>query len=174
MSTVVSKVEARAAAALATESSLAAAFIASLSQIVALIVGFGVVNNTQAGLIIAVTTAAVNAGGVIAHAVHTGKINPSAVETHLAALAAQLVALLVAFAWIGSGTAATITSITVAVLGAALQIAHALQSQKVPVPTPAPTPVPVSLGEIKQKPLELADETIAKLASAIKPGKKAA
>lgn len=152
MSHVITRAEAKVAAALATESSIAAACIAALSQILALIVGFGVISSTQEGLLIAVTVAGVNAGALIAHAIHTGKINPSAVETHLLALAGQVVALLVAFALIGSGTAATITSITVALLGAAVQIAHGLQSQKVPTPTPAPTPAPAPAKAAPAKP----------------------
>lgn len=174
MSTLVTKAEARVAATLATESSVTAAVIAALSQILALIVGFGIINSTQEGVIIGVTTAAVNAGALIAHAIHTGKINPSAVETHLLALVAQVVALFVAFAVIGTGTAATITAATIAVLGAAVQIAHALQSQKVPTSTPAPAPAPtVQLGEITPKPVEISDASIKALADAVKPAKSA-
>jgi len=177
MSTIVTKAEARAAAALATESSVVAAVIAAVSQILALVVGFGIINSTQEGAIIALTTAAVNAGALIAHAVHTGKINPSAVETHLLALVVQIVALFVAFALIGPSLAATITAVTIAVLGAAAQIAHALQSQKVPTPTPAPAPAPkLEVGVIAQKPVEISDTSIKALAAAVAPvsGKKAA
>lgn len=127
--------EHRLAVTHATESSLFAALIAGLTQILALAVGFGVLNNTQSGAIIALTTAGINAGALIAHAIHTGRIVPSALQTHLLALGAQLVALLVSFALIGPGTAATVTSITTAVLGAAFVVAHAMLSHTV---TPAP------------------------------------
>lgn len=137
MSTIVTKAEARAAAALATESSVVAAVVASISQILALVVGFGIINSTQEGAIIALTVAGVNAGGLIAHAIHTGKIEPSALEAGLLALAAQVVALVVSFAVIGASTAATITSIVIAVVGAVAQVAHALQSRKVPAGTKA-------------------------------------
>lgn len=126
----------------AESSSKVAAILAGVSQIIALIVSFGVISDAQEGIIIALTTAGVNLGGVIAHALHTGKINPSATEMYGLALVSQLVALLVSFAVIGQSTAATVIAVTTAVLAAGVQVAHALQSKKVPVPAPAPTPAP--------------------------------
>lgn len=164
----------RVAAVLQAESSSkTAAVLAAVSQIVSLIVGFGIINSAQEGAIIALTTAGVNLGGLIAHAIHTGKINPSATETYALALVTQGVFLLVSFAVIGKSTAATVVAVTVAVLTAGIQVAHALQSKK--VPAVVPTPVPMTLGEVEQKPVEIAEESIKALAAAVKAAiKKAA
>lgn len=127
-----SKAEQRLAAVLQAESSSkTAAILAAVSQIVALVVGFGIINSAQEGAIIALTTAGVNLGGLIAHSIHTGKINPTATETYALAFVGQLVSLLVSFALVGPSTAATVIAITTAVLAAGVQIAHAVQSTKV-------------------------------------------
>ena len=90
------------------------------------------ISSTQEGVIVAVTTSAIAAAGVVAHAIHTGNIEPSAISSSVLALGTQVVALLVAFVVIGSGTAATVTAIVSAVVLAAAQIAHALLSRQAP------------------------------------------
>ena len=112
--------------------SASATILAVVTTVGGLIAGFGIISNTQEGVIVAVTTSAIAAAGVIAHSIHTGAIEPSAISSSVIALATQVVALLVAFVVIGSGTAATVIAVVSAVVLAAAQIAHALLSKQAP------------------------------------------
>lgn len=47
-----------------------ASVLATISQIIAFVAGFGVINSTQTGIIIAMATAAVNAAFLIANSIH--------------------------------------------------------------------------------------------------------
>lgn len=60
-------------------SPIPAAIIAAVTQIVALVVAFGVIDNTTAGIVISAATATVNAAFLIANAMHA----------HTAVIAAQ-------------------------------------------------------------------------------------
>lgn len=147
MSTIVTKAEARVAAAVAESTSRTAALIAGLSQILAVIVGFGILNSTESGAIINVAVAGINAGGFVVYILHTGKISPTAVETHLLALVAAAASLGVSFAIWGQSTATIVIAAVTTVGGALAQIVHAYLSRTVPTPTPpVPAPAPVGKG----------------------------
>jgi hypothetical protein len=112
-------------------SSLNATILAVVTALGGLIVGLGLVTSNQEGIIIATTTAAIGAAGLVANAIHTGSIEPSAIVTSVGAVVAQAVALLVSFAWISDATAGTVAAVTTAVVLALAQIAHALLSKQV-------------------------------------------
>ena len=105
--------------------------IASVSQILALLVGFAIINSAQQGIIISLTMAAVNAGGLIAHGIHTGSISPSGLATYVGTLVSQAIALAVSFTLINSEVAQLVLSITAAVIAIGVQLAVAFHSKKV-------------------------------------------
>lgn len=113
-------------------SSLNATILAVVTALAGLIVGVGIISPDQQGIIIAATTSGLAAAGVIANAVHTGSIEPSAIETSILAAVGQVVSLIVSFALISNETAGTVISVSTAVVGAAVVIAHALLSKQVP------------------------------------------
>lgn len=112
-------------------SSLNATILAVVTALTGMVVGLGVINSAQEGMIIAVTTGGIGVSGLIANAIHTGSIEPSAVTTAVLAVVGQVVSLVVSFAWISNVTAGTVISITTAVVGAAAVIAHSLLSRQV-------------------------------------------
>jgi uncharacterized membrane protein YeaQ/YmgE (transglycosylase-associated protein family) len=112
-------------------SSLNATILAVVTALAGMIVGLGLINSAQQGLIIATTTGALAAAGVLANALHTGSIEPSALTTTILAVVGQAVALVVSFALISNETAGTVISIITAVVGAVAVIAHALLSKQV-------------------------------------------
>lgn len=112
-------------------SSLNATILAVVTAVGGMIVGLGVISSTQEGIIVAATTSGIAAAGVIANAIHTGSIEPSAITTSILAVAGQAVSLIVSFALISNAEAGTIISIITAVVGAAAVIAHALLSRQV-------------------------------------------
>ena len=122
----------RAAALKATAESANATIVAVVTAIAGLIVGLGVINPGQQGIIISTTTAGLAAAGLVANAIHNGTIEPSALATSVLAVVGQAVSLVVSFAWISNTQAGTVISISTAVVFAAAQVAHALLSRKVP------------------------------------------
>ncbi len=115
----------------AAQSSIGATILAIVTSLGGLAVGIGVIGANQQGFIIAATSSGMVVAGLIANAVHTGKIEPSPLIMTIGTFVAQVVALLVSFAWIGEGTAARVIAITTAVVLAAVQIAHAYLSKQV-------------------------------------------
>ena len=113
-------------------SSLNATILAVVTALGGLVVGLGVISTGQDGILIAATTSGIAAAGVIANALHTGSINPSAIEVSILAAIGQVVSLVVSFALISNATAGTVISISTAVVGAAVIIAHSLLSKQVP------------------------------------------
>jgi uncharacterized membrane protein YeaQ/YmgE (transglycosylase-associated protein family) len=112
-------------------SSLNATILAVVTALAGMVVGLGLINSAQEGLIIAATTGGIGVAGLIANAIHTGSIEPSALTTAVLAVVGQAVALVVSFALISNETAGTVISIVAAVVGAAAVIAHALISKQV-------------------------------------------
>jgi hypothetical protein len=113
-------------------SSLNATILAVVTAVGGLVVGLGVISPDQQGIIIAVTTGSIGISGLIANAIHTGAIEPSAITAAVVAVAVQAVALLVSFAVIANVTAGTVIAIVTAVVLAGAQIAHALLSKTAP------------------------------------------
>jgi hypothetical protein len=112
-------------------SSLNATILAVVTALAGMVVGLGLINSAQEGLIIATTTGGIGVAGLIANAIHTGSIEPSALTTAILAVVVQAVSLIVSFALISNETAGTVISIITAVVGAAAVIAHALISKQV-------------------------------------------
>ena len=123
MSTVRAKLELQA-------SSLNATILAVVTAVGGLIVGLGVISSSQEGVLVAVTTSGIAAAGLLANAIHTGKIEPSAIVTSVVSVVTQAVALAVSFLWITEATAQHVVVIVTAVVLAAAQIAHALLSKQ--------------------------------------------
>jgi len=113
-------------------SSLNATILTVVTALTGMIVGLGLISSVQEGLIIATTTSGIAVATLIANAVHTGSIEPSALTTGILAGVGQAVSLVVSFALISNTTAGTVVSLTTAVVGAAVVIAHALLSKAVP------------------------------------------
>jgi hypothetical protein len=113
-------------------SSISATVLVVVTALGGLIVGLGVITSTQEGILIAATTAGIAAAGVIANAIHSGQISPSAIEVSVLSVVAQAVALAVSFLWITNGVAAQVTVIVTAGVIAVANIAHALLSRQVP------------------------------------------
>jgi hypothetical protein len=112
-------------------SSKTATILAVVTALVGLIVGLGIITSAQQGLLIATTTSGLAVASLIANAIHTGQIEPSAIQVAILTLAGQVLALLVSFLVIKETTAQHVTVIVTAVVFAAVQIAHALLSRKV-------------------------------------------
>jgi hypothetical protein len=112
-------------------SSLNATILAVVTSIGGLIMGLGVITSAQDGLLVATTIAGIAAVGLIANAIHTGNIEPSALTTAIIAVVAQVVALAVSFLWITEATAQHVVVIVTAIVIAVAQIAHALLSRQV-------------------------------------------
>jgi hypothetical protein len=112
------------------KSSLTATVLAVITAVAGLVVGLGVINVGQEGIVVAATTAALGAAAVVANAIHTGTIEPSAIVAAVGAVAVQVVALLVSFAWISNEAAGTVIAITTAVVLAIAQVAHAVLSRR--------------------------------------------
>jgi uncharacterized membrane protein YeaQ/YmgE (transglycosylase-associated protein family) len=112
-------------------SSLNATILAVLTALAGMVVGLGLINSAQQGLIIALTTGSIGVTGLLANAIHTGSIEPSALTTTVLGVVGQAVSLIVSFALISNETAGTIISIATAVVGAAAIMAHALLSKQV-------------------------------------------
>lgn len=123
MSTVRAKLELQASSANAT-------ILAVVTAVGGLIVGLGVVSSQQEGVLVAVTTSGIAAAGLLANAIHTGKIEPSAIVASVVSVVTQAVALAVSFLWITEATAQHVVVIVTAVVLAAAQIAHALLSKQ--------------------------------------------
>lgn len=113
-------------------SSLNATILAVVTAVGGLVVGLGFVTSTQEGILIATTTAAIAAAGMIANAIHTGLIEPSAITAAVLAVVVQALSLAVSFLWISSETAANVVVVVTAVVLAVAQVAHALLSRQVP------------------------------------------
>ncbi|HEY4452371.1 MAG TPA: hypothetical protein VGN13_12350 [Solirubrobacteraceae bacterium] len=111
-------------------SSLNATILAIVTALAGMVAGLGVIDSAQQGLIVAATTGGIAAAGLIANAIHSGKIEPSAIVTSIIVVAGQVVSLVVSFALIDNQEAGTIISIVTAVVGAAAVIAHALVSRQ--------------------------------------------
>jgi hypothetical protein len=116
----------------AQASSLNATVLAVVTAVAGMVVGLGLINSAQEGLIIATTTGGIGIAGLVANAIHTGSIEPSALTATVLAVVGQAVSLVVSFALISSETAGTVISIVTAVVAAAAVIAHALISKQVP------------------------------------------
>src|ERR1700735_2026113 len=86
-------------------SSLNATILAVVTALAGMVVGLGLINSAQEGLIIATTTGGIGAAGLIANAIHTGSIEPSALTTAVLAVVGQAVSLIVSFALISNETA---------------------------------------------------------------------
>jgi hypothetical protein len=112
-------------------SSVNATILAVVTAIGGLIVGLGVISSTQEGILVATTTSGIAAAGLIANAIHTGAIEPSAIVTSVVAVVTQAVALAVSFLWITEAQAQRVVVIVTAVVIAAAQLAHALLSKQV-------------------------------------------
>lgn len=125
MGTVALKLKVEASSANAT-------ILAIITALGGLAVSLGVIGVNQQGIVSAATVAGLAVAGVIANAIHTGSIEPSAIVTAVLAFVGQVVALVVSFAWISNTEAGTIIAIVTAVVGAAATIAHALLSRQVP------------------------------------------
>ena len=123
MSTVRAKLKLQASSANAT-------ILAVVTAVGGLIVGLGVVSSQQEGVLVAVTTSGIAAAGLLANAIHTGKIEPSAIVASVVSVVTQAVALAVSFLWITEATAQHVVVIVTAVVLAAAQIAHALLSKQ--------------------------------------------
>jgi hypothetical protein len=111
-------------------SSLNATILAVVTALAGMVVGLGLINSTQEGLIVAATTGGIGVAGLIGNAIHTGQINPSAITTAVLVVVGQVVSLVVSFAVISNEEAGTIISIITAVVGAAAIIAHAILSRQ--------------------------------------------
>ena len=118
-----------AAKAAATAESVNGTIVGVVTAIGGMIVGLGIISSSQEGTIVAITTAGIAAAGVLANAIHTGSINPSAIQASVLSVVGQVVVLIVSFGVI-SDTAAgvVISSISAGVLAVA-QIAHALTAR---------------------------------------------
>jgi hypothetical protein len=114
------------------KSSTTATILAIVTAVAGMIVGLGIISPTQEGILVAVTTGSIGVAGLVANAIHTGSIEPSALTTAVLAVVGQAVSLVVSFALIDNTTAGTVISITSAVVFAAATIAHALLSKQVP------------------------------------------
>jgi hypothetical protein len=123
MSTVRAKLELQA-------SSLNATVLAVVTAVGGLIVGLGVITSSQEGVLVAVTTSGIAAAGLLANAIHTCKIEPSAIVVSVVSVVTQAGALAVSFLWITEATAQHVVVIVTAVVLAAAQIAHALLSKQ--------------------------------------------
>jgi hypothetical protein len=108
-----------------------ATILAIITAVGGLAVSLGLIGVNQQGIISAATVAALSAAAVIANAIHTGNIEPSAITTAVIAVVGQAVSLLVSFALIDNTEAGTVIAIATAAIGAAAMIAHALLSKKV-------------------------------------------
>jgi hypothetical protein len=112
-------------------SSMTATILAVVTALGGLIVGLGLITSSQEGLLVATTTSGIAAAGLLANAIHTGAIEPSAIVTSVVAVVAQVVALLVSFLLISEAEAAHIVVIVTAGVLAVAQVAHALISKQV-------------------------------------------
>jgi FtsH-binding integral membrane protein len=112
-------------------SSLNATILAVVTALAGMVVGLGLINSAQEGLIIATTTGGIGVVGLLANTIHTGNIEPSALTTAVLAVVGQAVSLIVSFALISNETAGTVISVITAVVGAAAITAHALLSKQV-------------------------------------------
>ncbi|HEY1690047.1 MAG TPA: hypothetical protein VGF95_14425 [Solirubrobacteraceae bacterium] len=146
----------------AEASSKTAMILAVVTALAGLAVGLGIFGPHIEGVIIACTTDGIVVVGLIANSIHTGQIEPSAIATAVLALIGQVVALIVAFALISDATASHVLAIAASVVLAGVQIAHALWSRNI-----APAFLPSELGEVKQKPVVIAQSSIKALAQAI-------
>ncbi len=112
-------------------SSAKATILAVVTALVGLGVGLGLFGPHVEGIIIACTTDGIVVVGLITHAIHSGKIEPSAFTTAVLALVGQVVVLFVAFGVITNATASHVLAIAAAVVFAAAQVVHALLSRQV-------------------------------------------
>jgi hypothetical protein len=112
-------------------SSGTATILAVVTALTGLVVGLGFINSTQQGILIAVTTSGIAAAGLLANAIHTGQIEPSAIAASVAAVLAQALSLAVSFLWISEAQAQHVVVIVTAVVLAVGQVAHALLSRQV-------------------------------------------
>ena len=119
-------------------SSFNATLLAVVTALGGLVVGLGLISSSQEGLLVATTTSGIAAAGLLANAIHTGAIEPSAIVVSVMAVVTQGVALLVSFLFISEAEAAHIVVIVTAVVIAVAQIAHSLISKQAVVPPPAP------------------------------------
>jgi hypothetical protein len=113
-------------------SATATAF-AVVTALVGLVVGLGIINSTQEGLLVALTTSGLGVVGLIANSIHSGLIEPSALVAAVMSVVVQAVALAVSFLWISQTTAAHVVVIVSAVVLAVAQVAHALLSRQATV-----------------------------------------
>jgi hypothetical protein len=112
-------------------SSLNATILAVVTALAGLIVGLGVITSQQEGILVATTTSGIAAAGLLANAIHTGQIEPSAVVASIVAVVVQALSLAVSFLWISEAQAQRIVVIVTAIVLAVAQIAHALLSREV-------------------------------------------
>lgn len=111
-------------------SSRSATILAVVTALAGLIVGLGIITSQQEGILVAVTTSGIAAAGLLANAIHTGQIEPSAIVAAVVAVVTQAVALAVSFLWISEATAQHVVVIVTAVVLAVAQVAHALLSKQ--------------------------------------------
>jgi hypothetical protein len=115
----------------ASQASVGAVVLTLATVLGSCAVSLGVLNTQQAGIVSAATTSAVAIAALIAHAIHSGRIEPSALGAAIGGFGAQVAVLAASFGAFGT-RAGTIVSILSGVAIAAAQIAHALVSRKVP------------------------------------------
>jgi hypothetical protein len=108
-----------------------ATILAVVTAVAGLIVGLGIITSQQEGILVAVTTSGIAAAGLLANAIHTGQIEPSAIIASIVAVVVQALSLAVSFLWITEAQAQHVVVVVTAVVLAVAQIAHALLSKQV-------------------------------------------